>query len=624
MTATATIHDPWLAASSSLTRVVDELATRTDLIVRMVDSHRAPGSFRHDHAAISIDASKVLPPNTDPTALDFGDLRSLALFPVVAGVLAHEISHADHTVADHSTGPAASWARVLEEPRIETVMAATNPRTRVWMQASVAHLLMDADPGNASEAARVLVLLGGRLLGGVLDQSDDLDLDTVCGAWLSAEQIAVITDATNVAIGLADGDIAGLLKQGQRIADVLDNASAPDLGDGLAHAGQDAAAEGSAAAGDPSGGGDPSDGGDQSLASTDGSESNASGGTGADTGQTADNQPSPKGGAGEHTTGRDAGHPQESGGHPNGDTPTTNLADALAKVSADAATEMRAAAGLLAPTRRTVARRNAARARASQIAAAARRARQTRHPVRDRKPTARELAQAAHLIRRMRRAADRGIDTLTEQTATPPGRMDAGQLMQQQAQRAQGVRPTATPWAVTTRRRRPQPKLVVGIAADISPSMDDQVDQVGAATWLLNRAASDRRGNSVTVTWHSTVAVLPTKRGGTIPVASTGGRSEGLPQALLALDGLLTLTASRDARLVAIITDAQLPNPEAVNAEVARLVAAGVKVLWLVAADTTEWHYMAPPPGVTAARITDPDRLAAVIADAAVTALATS
>ncbi len=73
----------------------------------------------------------------------------------------------------------------------------------------------------------MLVLVGGRLLGGVLDASDDLNLDDVCGEWLTAEQVAVVAEATAVAVELADGDIAGLVQQAERIAAVMPDLAPP-------------------------------------------------------------------------------------------------------------------------------------------------------------------------------------------------------------------------------------------------------------------------------------------------------------------------------------------------------------------------------------------------------------
>jgi hypothetical protein len=316
-------------------------------------------------------------------------------------------------------------------------------------------------------------------------------------------------------------------------------------------------------------------------------------------------------------------------GQAEGSSPTASatdtgkqLARALTQVADDAADDMRAAAGILGPSVNTQARTAAARTRAKTVAIAAQRARRTTHPVSDRAPTSLEQQHVTRLIKRMRRAADRGVDVTRERAQTPPGALVTSELVQRAAQRAMRSTVTATPWERTHRRERPQPKLTVGIAADISPSQDAVVDQVGVVAWMLNRVAQDRGGQVTTVTWHSSVAVLPTNRGGTVPVAETGGESDGLPEALRALDGMLNLAGGRMPRLVVVITDAQLPNGDQVYAEVGRLIASGVRVLWLVDRyKPNSERYVAPPRGVTAAIITDPDRLSEVIGDAVVAAL---
>lgn len=560
--------DRWRDSSAALTRIVDVIAERDDLIVRVVDGNpRAPGVFDPSGACITLDASRVLPADVDQASLDFSDLRSLARVPVVAGVLAHEVGHADHTVnsATEATN-VAEWVRLLEEPRIETVMARTRPHTRTWMQASVAHLLGNPAPDSAETAARTLILIGGRLLGGVLDPTDRLDLDGVCGEWLTDRQLAVIATATSVAVELADGDIAGLTTQAKRIADVMGNLTPPAHEDGLSHGGQQSPNDGTAT-GQPESSGDASQGTAKQATSA---------GSGLDA--------------------------------------------AIQQIAEDAAADMRTAAGIVVTNPLTRMKQKARRGRATDVARAARDAQRATHKVTHRPPTAEEHKQAAQLIRMMRRAADRGIDTTTHETATPGGALVSSELVQHAAQRATGATPTATPWRTTTRRQRRQPKLTIGIAADISPSMRAVTDQVGLATWLLTLAARDRGGQASTITWHSTAAVLSARRATSVPVAEVAASSSGLPTALRALDGTLALTArTNQPRLVVVITDAELPNPTEIYSEVNMLTATGVKVLWLTtsqAASTID-----APAGTTATTITDQSQLSRIIGEAATQAL---
>lgn len=610
----ATLNDTdreWIARSAELTALVDSIAVRRDLTVTITDQPVvAPGLFRPSTCTITLDANKLLPPNTEPDDVSFADPRDLADNPIVSGVLAHEVSHADHTIWNGDLGPHRQWVTMLEEPRIESVMARTRPHTRPWMQASVAHILGKVDPTNAVEAANTLILLGGRLLGGVIDAHDGLDLDAVCAPWLTPEQIAVITGAVDTAVGLDDGDNAGMAECAAIIAAALrtddqtpdDDANSNDNGDDSGQHIPGAVGtpvQGSGPAAPQNGntqGSDQPDG--DSNSTTDDANGQANAGTGSAPGNCADT-----------TTGqRDAGA-------------VTSLNAALNETAQDAQDAMNAAAGNITASPAAQRRHKAENQRSATISSSSADAKNTRHRVTFRKPTAAELAGRENLRRALRRAADRGYDTTRTAHQTPPGKLNMRELVRRSGQRATGQTVTATPWSTTNRRRRRQPTLTVGVAADISPSQDHVTDPVGVATWLLNVLPRDRGGRVETVTWHSTAAKLPIGRGDLIPIAETDGLSGGLPKALQALDGMLHLSAKRDgARLVVVITDAMLPNADAVNAELQRLLDNGVRVLWLLSQRAPSYQ-MTPVRGVTVAHIDNPATLADTIAAAAVDTL---
>lgn len=603
----------WLAVSSQLTAIVDRLIDRNDVIVAMNPNPApAPGYFTPGLASIVLD-SKVLAEGVDPRTIVIDDVRDLATYGVIGGVLAHEAGHAAHTIWPVAlTDRNQQWMTVLEEPRIETIMAATKPQTRRWMQASVAHILSDLDVTDEAEAARLLVLLGGRLLGGVLDPSPALDMDALCSAWLTAEQIATITEATDRAVRLANGDLDGLSACAAKIASVMGNHDAP-AGEHMP------GVAGAPTANTPADQSDQS--GDQASAGP-ADETN-----GETNGEQAGSDASPA--ASDDSGTEDPGDSQETGSEGSGvagrgqsraqKQAENKIRAALDEIAKDAAETMRATAGRIAPTPAAQRRKRAAKVRAAEIAAAARQAKRTRHNVTHRKPTAAERKAREVLHKSLRKAADRGIDVRVRKHIAPPGATDMRELVQRSAQRANGLTVTATPWTTTTRRRRPQPTLTVGIAADISPSQDHVTDQVGVTAWMLNALNRDRGGETATVTWHSDAAVLPVGRGDTIPVAHTAGMSGGLPEALRALDGILGMTSRNGARLLVVITDAALPNEDEINPELQRHLDAGVKVLWLISQDS--YVSVTPPKGCVSAHIGDPSRLGTTIASAAIDAL---
>src|SRR5699024_2896326 len=128
-----------------------------------------------------------------------------------------------------------------------------------------------------------------------------------------------------------------------------------------------------------------------------------------------------------------------------------------------------------------------------------------------------------------------------------------------------------------------QPPLRIGIAVDISPSMEPAIRPAAEIAWLLGRLTHARRDTTAaTVTWHTTAAALehPTSRG-QLHIPRPAGRSGGLPAAIDALDGKLHYARLDGAKLLCIITDAALPNLPVVQRRVTALHRVGVTVLWI-------------------------------------------
>jgi len=542
-------HPQWRQLGSRLTDWVDTLTPRRDVLVSVLPHHPGSGQpagvFNHRTARITLDATQAMPGRPDPDRIDLRDERDRARFPVLTGVLAHEAGHATHTTRRYGlNGAVAEWAALLEEPRMEGRVAAGNPQARRWLQASALHLLGQIDPTSTDHAARTLVLLGGRILAGVLDEESLPDLDAALAPWLTSEQIAVIAEQTDRAVSAADGDTEAITAAAETIASLF---------------------------------------GDDAESASDGD------------------------GDGEGDCGAHHGPP--------GDGP---LAAALTAVAVVAARELRAAAGIVDPSPAAAAARAARQAHTARAAEDQRIARQGLHESRRRQPTADDHKHAKALTRSLESAALRAVDVARTPSSTPPGRLRTSQLVRRQGQIHARVRPTATPWENARRRTVDTPSLLVGVALDISGSMEPFAEPTAVAAWALARAVRQVGGKAATVTWNHTPSLLPVAAvSGSVPVPAIGGGSIGLPAALRVLDRELVLGRDQGARMVVVVTDGDLPNPVAVREEVERLIAAGVRVLWLV----TEAGGMTPPVGAEVAVIEDPSRIGQLIGAAAVTAL---
>src|SRR5690606_24669083 len=106
-----------------------------------------------------------------------------------------------------------------------------------------------------------------------------------------------------------------------------------------------------------------------------------------------------------------------------------------------------------------------------------------------RPPRTDEQAAARRLARRLRAAAHRDRITTVRTSPTPPGRLSMRGALAADAQRAAGVTPTAEPFTQTTRRHVPAPPLRIGIACDVSGSMNLLAEPVASAAWIMARAA---------------------------------------------------------------------------------------------------------------------------------------
>ena len=197
-----------------------------------------------------------------------------------------------------------------------------------------------------------------------------------------------------------------------------------------------------------------------------------------------------------------------------------------------------------------------------------------------------EAAAARRLARALRDATAGTRATTTATSQLPPGRLRMSRAVAARAQRAAGAVPTAEPFTRTTSRRVPAPPLKVGIACDISGSMEPFTGPVASAAWILARAASHiPAATTATVLYSARVDALT--RPGKAPAQVTdftapyAGHKIGL--ALDALDGALDLARPGTARLLAIVSDTDYADDEAADGQqrITRLAQAGCGVIIL-------------------------------------------
>lgn len=192
-----TEYTPQIAAC--LTGFVQPFLTRDDVVVRVDDTIDDIAHFDRRNAQIAIKLAAVV------GAQRAAEADVLLTNQRLIGVLAHEIGHADHTPERRIDPEIAEWAALLEEPRIERIIAADFPDLREPLTVSAAATVLPARVRTVGDALAAFILLGGRVAAGILDET------AVAEALAAARSTLPAVDATRVqnliAIAVAAPDL---------------------------------------------------------------------------------------------------------------------------------------------------------------------------------------------------------------------------------------------------------------------------------------------------------------------------------------------------------------------------------------------------------------------------------
>jgi hypothetical protein len=240
-----------------------------------------------------------------------------------------------------------------------------------------------------------------------------------------------------------------------------------------------------------------------------------------------------------------------------------------------------------------------------------------------RAPLAPERTAARHLARALSTAGVRDRTATKSRSVVPPGRLRMRGAMTADAQRAAGAIPTAEPFTRTTRATVPAPPLRIGIACDVSGSMENFAGPVASAAWILAEAARHTAVPATTATVIFGYHVRPITRPGHTPAQvtefDTNDGEHHIDTAISALDGALNLSRPDAARLLVIISDGCFEDDTKIPGQkmLDRLRASGCAVLWLEPDEPGN----EPMCGATVHTLTDPTTTARAIGQAATAAL---
>jgi hypothetical protein len=531
----------------------------------------APAAFYSATAALEIDAALFAP--LKPATINPQRPGDEERYPVAWGALVHEAAHAAHSrwiTPPSLRGTALGQAaELLEESRAELAHLTCRPADRPFLRACV-HTLVLADftaqtPGDRWQAASAAALILARRDAGILDPDESEPLHTTVTAILGADLLQALASIWTAAHTTGDDDGKAMLEHARAWCQAL--------------------------------GAEP-----------------------------AAPEPAPA----PASMGR-RGELAAAVGRVVGQVRANEAAQAAAQARAAATRSARAQA----KTAQAAHDRQAAKTAEKVFAPGARpftpgeparnqRGQRAKSPVTGtRPPTSAEKAAAGQLARALRAASYRERTATVTACAAPPGRLSMRGALARDAQKAAGATPTAQPWIHTRHRPTPTPPLRVGIAVDVSASMQAAAAPIASAAWILAKATAltDPDSRAATVAYHRSLTAItaPGRTPTRVTEFAARGLGHSLAEAIDALSAGLELARPGRGRLLVIASDGYYHRDEAARAaeRITALRTAGCAVLWLAFAPDPR-----PLPGTTLLHLADPAHAATAIGKAAATALA--
>ena len=235
-----------------------------------------------------------------------------------------------------------------------------------------------------------------------------------------------------------------------------------------------------------------------------------------------------------------------------------------------------------------------------------------------REPTGEEHRAARALAARLAAARTHHVEPAARPSPVPPGRLRTRAAITADAQRAVGVLPTVTPWQQRATMPPPKPEMHLGILVDTSGSMYPYLEPMSSAGWVLAHAGRRNHATVAMVAFAETATVvLPPRRWpNQVLHMDSGGGTTAFCDAVKLADALLDLRGLRTLRLLAVVSDGDLADPDPAQRLITTLHRSGCPVLWL--RPPGHGHTFADTTTIT---VTDPVQAIEHIAAAAITAI---
>jgi Mg-chelatase subunit ChlD len=235
-----------------------------------------------------------------------------------------------------------------------------------------------------------------------------------------------------------------------------------------------------------------------------------------------------------------------------------------------------------------------------------------------REATGDEHQAARTLAARLAAAHTHHVEPATRPATVPPGRLRTRAAITLDAQRAAGAIPTAAPWQQRTTLPPPKPEMRLGILVDTSGSMHSYLAPLSSAGWILAHAGRRNHATVAVVAFaeQATLILAPRRWPNQVLHMDAGGGTTAFCDAAKLADTLLDLRSARTLRLLAVVSDGDLEDPEPAQRLVTTLHRGGCPVLWL--RPDGPGHTFTDTTTIT---VTDPVQAIDHIASAAIAAL---
>jgi len=589
---------------------VDYLTDRGDVAVIILPDHRpqdkrdiAPlpaGCFYPSLARMNIDASQIFDTSlVDLHTIDPNVVFTQKYYPKLVGVLVHESAHARHStyeIPSHVSQSVAKWIAVLEEIRCENKILQDFPQysnhiATIVKTIAAKDTFEQATSGskvalqNRYAAAQTAILVLGRITSGVFEDttviaaiSSALDSD-LGGDLLELERL------WEEVFDIDDDDVESLVEVATKISELID----------------------------------PKNEAEQEQPEND---KNGTGATSMPCGAYIPN----KNGEPEPATETSPPKPERAS------IELEELLEELEKIAEQEVKDGFASRIYEIPkseSQKNEERRIKIKAKADAIKPMPEPPTSSSYgygwqPVRSIKaqPNAVDISRARAITKAIESAHFRDVTRTITPSELPPGRFVIREAMNRQAQVSNRQAITAKPWKQTRRRSVENPPIKLIVLSDISGSMGAYQREVASFTWAMANGVKKIRGAVGALAWNGSGApfhmIKPNSNiSSTIDYYAAGGGSDGLPDAIRAADGLMNLGFGEGVRVMVVITDGDLPNRQAIQAEINLLTNRGVMVLWIV---TTSYGFK--PASTTVAVLDKPENFGRVVGPKIIEALA--